>query len=533
MKSYISKNLLINKKDILNKKSFLPKDYRMIESNNSNFYTINQYIIEEKVGEQINVENYLTFNSDFKLITISNMENLLLDFSKGEWIPPKLYKKSSKKIRKGEFLISRNASLGKISFVNKKCNAILNGGISKLLIDDKKKWYIFAFFISNYGKDYLSLLTSGGGTQQNAKRQNLLDVKIPFPTSYNHDNPNDIELLVSLITQNIIDKEEQINFKREQIDNFIENELKNHQKSNSQQYSYPKLNLLKKEIRLDTGLYEKEYQLNNNLITNYINGYFNIPIEKFKSGSTPKIRIFNGGKLNYNWVTPTDIKDFGFYTPIEKISMPTIYNLTQDAILFINRTSKGKKGEYVGISCFYDYSYYSKGHHNQGIYRVEDFSKLEKLFITTFMNSKIVRKICGRVSIGSKMKEMKSYDFSKLNFPNFPINKQKKVVKHYYNYIDNLNDITFDNYLDKNKKRNNKLGVYQLSIEIFTLKKKLEIIIDKIILNSKINIEEYLLDNNTYHQTGKPVGEVNHYLGSITNLKPAYALLSSLKSPLL
>lgn len=59
------------------------------------------------------------------------------------------------------------------------------------------------------------------------------------------------------------------------------------------QYSYPKLSELKKENRLDTRLYEKSYKLNNSLIENYSNGYFQILVKKFKSGSTPKIRIFN------------------------------------------------------------------------------------------------------------------------------------------------------------------------------------------------------------------------------------------------
>ena len=42
-------------------------------------------------------------------------------------------------------------------------------------------------FIVEYGAEYLTCLTSGGGTQQ-MQKTNLLDVPIPFPTTTNHLN---------------------------------------------------------------------------------------------------------------------------------------------------------------------------------------------------------------------------------------------------------------------------------------------------------------------------------------------------------
>ena len=51
------------------------------------------------------------------------------------------------------------------------------------------------------------------------------------------------------------------------------------------------------------------------------------------------------------------------------------------------------------------------------------------------MNSTIMRKICGYSTIGSKMKEMKSYDFSKLIFHFF------LVYVKYFLYI----SILFEN----------------------------------------------------------------------------------------
>ena len=78
--------------------------------------------------------------------------------------------------------VSRNASLGKIAYISNDSKVILNGGISFFNFKDKYEFYIPAFFITNYGSDYLTCITSGGGTQQNAKRGTLLSVPIPKPT---------------------------------------------------------------------------------------------------------------------------------------------------------------------------------------------------------------------------------------------------------------------------------------------------------------------------------------------------------------
>lgn len=43
--------------------------------------------------------------------------------------------------------------------------------------------------------------------------------------------------------------------------------------------------------------------------------------------------------------------------------------------MLINRTSRGGKGEYVGIGTFYDYDAYGDGHHNQGIIVSQDIVK--------------------------------------------------------------------------------------------------------------------------------------------------------------
>lgn len=487
MSNFLIKPTSIKKSDILNKVfSLHPSEHKKIDIRNRNLKSISNLVVSEGVGEQISVDEYLNFNSNYTLVTISNMSKCIIDENQGERISPFIYNDSTKKLSKGDVLVSRNASLGKITLVNKDFNGILNGGISYLKFKEDKKYYVFAFFLLDYGADYLTLLTSGGGTQKNAKRQNLLDLKIPFPTSKNHKSPELIEKYVSLLTQNIIDKEEQIENRQKNIDELVYTELRNNQKSNFS-YSLPKKSDLLSHKRIDTGLYTEKYKEENHLIENYKNGFSSINTSKFKSGSTPKTRIFNASKSSLKWVTPTNISNEGFYNPIEKISMPTSNNLKKDCILFINRTSKGKKGEYVGNTCFYDVSYYGEGQHNQGLYRIEHLSKDEMIFTTAFMNSRIMRKICGNISIGSKMKEMKSYDFATLKFPKFDKSLKQKIGKLYYNNIGKTN-FDFDNYLENEKVRNKELGIFQLNTEIIEIKKELEIVLNKIITEETITL---------------------------------------------
>ena len=275
---------------------------------------------------------------------------------------------------------------------------------------------------------------------------------IPFPTTKNHQNPELIEKYISILTQNVLDKEKQIEQRQGLIDELIYSELINNQKTIFK-YNLPKKSDLLNHRRIDTGLFTKKYKKENHLIENYKKGYSQIPDNKFKSGSTPRIRIFNGTKYKYQWVTPTNITDEGFFIPVDTISTPKNNNLNKDCILFINRTSKGKKGEYVGITCFYDLDYYGIGQHNQGLYRIDHLTKDEMLFICAFMNSKIMRKLCGYISIGSKMKEMKSYDFSKIKYPNFSEELKQKLISLYY-YMDKPKyNFYLNDYLVKEKKK--------------------------------------------------------------------------------
>lgn len=480
MKSYIIKPKSVKKSEIVSKYySFLPSEHRKVEIFNKKQETIQNLVEFEDVGSQIDVQEYLTFDSRHYLGTISCMNSLIYDETRGEKISPNIHKKSSKKIKKGDVIISRNASLGKIAFVNNDSKIILNGGLSLLRFQEKYKYYATAFFIVEYGAEYLTCLTSGGGTQQNAKRQNLLDVPVPFPTTTNHLNPEKVEALVSLIVQNIIHKEEQIKIKNKQIDELIEKELKENQKAGNFSYKYPRISEIREETRLDSGLYEKEFKEIDFLIRNYNKNYSFIDEKEIQGGNTPKQRIFGKGNL---WLTPTDCKK-GILANKSLIKSQK-YNLNDDYLVIVNRSN-------VAETVLFRKDIFKIGQHNQGMYRV----KINKenynyyLFILSWFNSSTFQKYIGDVATGATFKEIRIDDISKKSpIPNFPESKQQEIAKLYYNPLEKNKGLDLENYLEREHARNSEVGIFQLNMEIFSLREQLEDLVHKIVMEEKIEL---------------------------------------------
>lgn len=421
------------------------------------------------------------------------MNGLLYDETRGEKISPDIYKKSTKKLKKGDVIISRNASLGKISFVNNDSKIILNGGLSVLRFKKQYKYYTTAFFIVEFGAEYLKCLTSGGGTQQNAKRQNLLDVPIPFPTIKNHSNPEQVEYLVSLIAQNIIDKEEQIKLKNKQIDELIEKELKDNQKAGNFTYGYPRISEIREETRLDTGLYEREFKKIDFLIRNYKNGYFPL-LSKYSASRGQNLQISNIGESIYS-----DHEKQNFYrlfTNVELTDNRTIsgyrwlgnkckLNLIPKKTIFLS--ADGTVGRCIYVS---DAGNTITNIHPWIINKINPNDiEYDDVFVAMFLGylygkgfyEKIKDKANGG---GIKLNHLQRY----LQIPNFSESKQQEITKLYYNSLEKNQDLILENYLQKEKIRNREVGIFQLNMEIFALREQLEDLVHKIVMEEKIEI---------------------------------------------
>ncbi len=485
MKTYIKKPKSVKINNIKEKEfSLTPWDLRHLYFLNNNFKKIEDLKNYENVWEQIDVINYLSFETWYNLWTISWMKGIIYDEkANSENISPFLYKKSTKKLSKWEIVISRNATLWKASYITTDIKCVLNWWLSNIFIKDEiKRFYVFWFFFSNFPSEQLKLITSWWWTQQNAKRQNVLDIKIPFPTINNHKEPEKIEKLVSLIVQNLIDKEEQIKLKNEIIDEKIEKELRKNQEWKELKYSFPRINEIKAEKRLDTWIYTRKYKYYENNIIWYKNWFYYLEKSKISPWVTPQDYHFSDIKKNdtfYNWITPKNIEKrqmtFNTFIHTNTKSKVKSYSLILNGI------------RYVWNGIFNDNS--STIFANQNTLIINQFSeKIKQLFLFCFLTSIIWKEMQMTRRNFWIVPILYTDALCKIPIPKFSDSKQEEIAKEYYNKVDKNTDLDFENYLEKEKKRNKELWIFQLNMELFSLREVLEDLVDKIVMDEKITI---------------------------------------------
>jgi hypothetical protein len=484
---YIQIPKAITYKELSEKFSLSPSSYRTLSFKNKNIKKLGELLSEKpQKGEEVGSFSYIN-KSNFYFIRNQALQPfyslpVLNNVECAVPILPMVFKNF--KLHKGDILISKDANIGESVYLDEDLpNFMISGGIVRIRFTEDIKYYVFAFLKNEFFKSQIDyLVRSRGATIRHAKTL-WLDAVIPFP---NQQNKDELTEFVSLLAKATIRKEVEIEKKYRKIMDLIEKELKQNQNAYKFAYNLPSFRDLHKIGRLDAGLYTKEFKKNLFYIENYKNGFFKIDSQKIKSGNTPTKRVFGVGR--FIWITPTDFSDYGTLENKSKIHCSK-NNINSDCLLMINRTSRGGRGEYVGLSMFYDYEFYGQGQHNQGIYRVFKYSRQQLIFMTIFMNSPIVREICAGMSVGSKMKEIKSNQFLDISFPNFPKEKQEEIAKYYYNPTnynkDKLNLIDFEN---EDIRMTVNSGIWQLDKQIKQAKQKLDEILHKIIMDTEVRI---------------------------------------------
>lgn len=481
MKSIITTFKSIKGKDCLLSSSL----HKQINVANENYLSLRSLLSRElnrnDLGKEVGSINYVS-GSNFFFIKTKALQAFsflpILNLESTESIMPQAF--INHHLKAGDIILSKDSNIGETVILDKDYpNYMLSGALYKLPLSGSDKFYILAFIKHRYFRDQLNRLVPKGATLRHAGTK-FLDCNIPFPVN----NKEAIVNYVSNITKKIIEIEIEIKKRYSEINDIIETEIIENQKNNTT-YSFAHATYSQLSIgkRLDTGVYSNTFQRITHLLTNYKWGVFYVDADKLRSGSTPKIRdISNYSEGCIRWITPTNCSDWGFIQTHEKILTPTKNNLSEDAVLLINRTSRGGKGEYVGIGTFYDYDAYGDGHHNQGIYRITGYNKELLVFIATFMNTKMMRKYCSALSVGSKMKEIKSEQFLSIPIPSLEPKVLKRVYKLFY--TENF-DRSIDNILSLQPCN---VGLFHLSIAKNILIQYLNSILDMIIDNIDFNI---------------------------------------------
>ena len=507
MQSYVVKPTTIKKSQILKKEEIFSATGYYQVTNNSNMHILSNLLNGVFKGEDLEEKDFLNFKTSSKYLKTASLtgDNYLLDETTNntfEYINPNLNKSFQKRnriIRKYDILYTSTGSnnrIGDCALAPNDLNHNFSSHIFKL--DLKKsinKFYLFALLKSNYGKEACDLeIPKAGIMRRGGKR--FLNLKIPFPTNKNNNNTKEVEELISSIVQNIIDKEEQIKEKNKLIDGKIEIELKENQKSDKFSYSYPKVGKIRENnLRFDTGLFEKNFNKFDFLINNYTNGAFVLKDKNYEVFRGQNLQITNIGRSYYSKQKLND----KFYTVILSS------NISEDSVV----TGKGYLGNIKKLKLIEpeDIIFCSRG---AQFGRGAVFPEIEKSTITNIDNMHIRNKtsnlsekvfLCQFLRYLRKNKHLykiaifgngsfsfTKYHLSDLSFPKFPESKQKEISKIYYHKVDKNKDLTFENYLNKEKSRNKQIGIFQLNTDIFNLKDILENLIHKIVTEEKIEI---------------------------------------------
>ena len=496
-KRFICKNQVIMKPIITKYRSTIGSNFKLSPSlhkksvaPNSNTKSVSDFLYKEldrtDLGVEVGSINYVSGSNYFFVRTKALQDHTYLPQISPESvvsIHPTSFKNYN--LQENDVILSKDSNIGEVVILDKDYpNYMLSGALYKLPIVEESKYYLLAFLKHSFFRDQLDEMVPKGATIRHAGTKFLV-CKVPIPNK----NEQEIITFVETMMKLVIKVEKEINAKFDFINHTIIAELKGNQKKESVfNFCQPAFSEIVSNKRLDTGIYSETFANIDFLIRNYAKGFYYIDETKLKSGNTPELRHIGADQnLKFRWVTPTNCSDIGYLLFDERISMLAGNNLNQNAMLLVNRTSKGGKGEYVGIATYYDIDIYGKGHHNQGIYRVFDYTDEELIFMTCFMNTTIMRKYCSCMCVGSKMKELRANQFLLIPFPDFTEEIKQKIVQAY----NNSNDLSKEQksiFANPNKYLNT-AGIVQLERLLRKLQLKLNDTLDKI-----VNDEEVFID---------------------------------------
>ena len=499
MNSYIVKNISIKKSDLIDKgfcdTSLSSRDYRTLICENQNLKPLSVLISRYLVGKSMTSDCYMKKSKYRFLKTVNISNNYILDYSNIEYCKP--FSNSSP--IHNSILIAKDGGgegLGEVSiYKNEDCiySDFICGEILNLVIKQPYLYYVFGMLKSMHFKNYMDVNTPQGSTLRHSKLV-ALDYKIPFPTSANNRNPDDVIKYLSLIVENILDKEERIQEKNKKIDNLISDELESISATKIFTYDYPKKSEFIDKGRMDTGLYEKLARQIEHKIKNYKNGFNNISTF-FNYSRGQNLQISQIGNSYYSKEAKGNF--YRLFTNVEMQDNRTISefrwlgNKNKLAVLPKNVVLLSADGT-VGRSLFVDDFDNTITNIHPWIITAKqnDLPICERIFLSMFLsylrNIGYLDKIKDKANGGG----LKKQHLDKwILIPNFPQILKQQIAEEYYNVCHKNEKLTIANYLVEEKLRNEKVGIFQLNMELFALREMTEKIVDDIINENSIKID--------------------------------------------
>lgn len=468
----------------VSKNDIIKSGFRTSPSSQRNIQSVIGVTLENQVdclfnGTEIGSSAYVK-KSNHRFIKTGNIQNdFLIDYSTVEYC-----KNTNNVVLQGdEILIAEDGGgdgLGESCLYIKDTNYsdYLCNGILALKIDNKEKRnFIFGFLKSNYFKEFIDNNTPMAST---LRHSNGVAKRFLLPL-YDYNNIN--HKLLSVLVENLIDKENQIILKNKIIDDKIKNELGigNHGKV----YASKTL-LIKNKFKFSGGTYKQEYVDIVESVNKYPHGSFYIKDSEITCGNTPSDYYFSN-KAKHLWITSKSIYSRNL-NQIRKVASKKTPNLKDNDIILMSIGS--------GLGSIHRGTLYKTclgtAFVNQNCYKINTNNLIKNINIMCFLTSPcFVPVIKNKLTKGS-VPAIYSDEIKEIPIPNFPQNIQNDISLNYYNNVARTKN-TLTTYLPNELQRNKELGIWQLNMECFELKSKINKIVEKIVLNKKIYQPFYLI----------------------------------------
>lgn len=483
---------LVDFKILQKKKSLSPSDYITLAIKNKNVIPISKLINKISGGKEIGSKEYLKKSDKFFIRTKAlSPDYYLIDYETEAITPIRPQAFIDKKLKEGDILLSKDSNIGEVAILEKNLSDYsLCGGI-KIVRPIKNKYYLFAFLKSNFFKDQLKLMTPRGATLKHVGDM-WLDAIIPFP---NQKDADSIIEYLSLLVKSKIRKEKEIREKFYRAIGIIRNELKNNQKNDKFEYSFPQLKDLMFDLRIDAGLFCEDYKREQFLIENYRLGYKDIFGQGFKFGRGQNLQVSQIGRSIYSdedkvgfyrLVRPTNLSDFGTIAREEYLGSPKeLQKINRGEVIFSAEGTIGKFYIFIEVD-----DRTITNIHGITIYR-ENEDDVESAFLGLFLG--YLRKIgvLDYISVGGQGGSLAQRYWNHIIIPNFPRKVKEKVSELYFikdTSFSNKN-LSLKNFEQEDIKITEDSGISNLSAQIKIISNKIQEVINNIINDEPVKID--------------------------------------------
>ncbi|MCL1119379.1 hypothetical protein N7V09_20320 [Shewanella seohaensis] len=462
---------------------------------NQNFLYVRDFLVRPLQRKDLGVEvgslNYIGKSTHYFLRTKALKQHTFSPEIASETalpIMPNCFVKMN--LKKGDLIISKDSNIGEIVILDKDYpNYMLSGALYKLPVSEKK-YYLLAFIKHNVFREQLDFMVPKGATIRHAKTL-FLDCKIPMP---NHNSDNTIKF-VEMLTQAIINKEQLIKNRFENILNLIEQELLSNQKSNKFKFELPNINEIENIGRLDTNLYREHFKKIVFQIENYTNGFQTIQELGFSLSRGQNLQVSNIGdsvyskkKYNrfYTLMLPKFLSKYGTVDKIEYLGNPnSLKTLKKGDLIF------GAEGFEKGRSIVIIEEQDRVITNIHGItIQQEEHNVNKAIFAKCCLDYFRSKGLIDLYAVGGNGGSLAQKYWDLIPFPKFDKKKQDEISLLYHNPNSNYQAETFtlDNFLEQDNAFNETAGIYELDKTAKQLKEILNKAIDDIANDREVYI---------------------------------------------